>query len=113
RRLGFQEKLEEYEQFVSRRMKFWAALVFCIAVPSEIPGYLFGSLRYPFPKFLGAIAIAEAIYALGIVLAGDSLITAEPLPLIATVVVLIAILVTARFLLRTQKRSKSRAATSR
>lgn len=113
RRLGLQEKLEKYEQYVSGRMKFWAALVFCIAVPSEIPGYLFGSLRYPFTKFLGAIAIAEAIYALGIVIAGESLIAAEPLPLIAAVAILIIILVTARFLLRTQKRRrKSRAATS-
>src|SRR5688572_10804588 len=55
-RLGYRETLDEYQQFVSKRMKFWAAVLFCIAVPSEIPGYLFGGLRYPFMKFLGAIA---------------------------------------------------------
>jgi uncharacterized membrane protein YdjX (TVP38/TMEM64 family) len=72
-RLGYQETLDEYQQFVSKRMKFWTAFLFCIAVPSEVPGYLFGGLRYPFLKFLGAIAIAEAIYAFGIVIAGQNL----------------------------------------
>ena len=77
-RLGYRKTLDEYHQFVSKRMKFWSAVLFCIAVPSEIPGYLFGGLRYPFLKFLGAIAIAEAIYAVGIVIAGESLIAAKP-----------------------------------
>ena len=62
-RLGYQNKLSKYQQFVSRRMKFWTTILFCIAVPSEIPGYILGGLRYPFLKFLGAIAIAESIYA--------------------------------------------------
>ena len=112
RRLGLQEKLDRYGQFVSQRMTFWAAVVFCIAIPSEIPGYLFGGLRYPFLKFLGAIAIAEAIYAFGIVIAGESLLAAKPLPLIATVATLIMILIAARLLLRPQKKRKSRRATS-
>jgi uncharacterized membrane protein YdjX (TVP38/TMEM64 family) len=57
---GYEDKLEKYEQYVSQRMRFWAVVLFCIAIPSEIPGYLFGSMRYSFPKFLLAIAIAEA-----------------------------------------------------
>ncbi len=84
-RLGYRETLDEYQQFVSKRMKFWATVLFCLAVPSEIPGYVFGGLRYPFVKFLGAIAIAESIYAFGIVIAGQSLVTAKPFPLIVIV----------------------------
>jgi uncharacterized membrane protein YdjX (TVP38/TMEM64 family) len=106
-RLGYQETLDDYQQFVSKRMKFWAAVLFCIAVPSEIPGYLFGGLRYPFLKFLGAIAIAEAIYAFGIVIAGQSLMAAKPFPLLAIVAILIIIGAGARLLLRTLKKRKS------
>ena len=112
-RLGYRKTLDEYHQFVSKRMKFWSAVLFCIAVPSEIPGYLFGGLRYPFLKFLGAIAIAEAIYAVGIVIAGQSLIAAKPFPLIAAVALLIIIAVVARLLLQTLKKQKSREASSR
>jgi uncharacterized membrane protein YdjX (TVP38/TMEM64 family) len=107
-RLGYQETLDEYQQFVSKRMKFWTAVLFCIAVPSEIPGYLFGGLHYPFLKFLGAIAIAEAIYAFGIVIAGQNLMAAKPFPLLAVVAILIIIGAGARFLLRTLKKRRSR-----
>jgi uncharacterized membrane protein YdjX (TVP38/TMEM64 family) len=106
-RWGYRERLAEYQQFVSKRMKFWAAVLFCIAVPSEIPGYLFGGLRYPFLKFLGAIAIAESIYAFGIVIAGQSLVAAKPFSLITIVAILIIIAVGARLLLQTFKKRKS------
>ena len=106
-RFGYRETLDEYQQFVSKRMKFWAAVLFCIAVPSEIPGYLFGGLHYPFLKFLGAIAIAESIYAFGIVIAGQSLVAAKPFPLIAIVAILIIVAVGARSLLKTLKKQKS------
>jgi uncharacterized membrane protein YdjX (TVP38/TMEM64 family) len=106
-RLGYQEKLEKYQQFVSRRMKFWATILFCLAVPSEIPGYLLGGLHYPFWKFLAAIALAESIYAFGIVIAGQSLVSANPLSLITMIAILILILISARLLLRKVRRAKS------
>lgn len=106
-RWGYQERLEKYQQFVSRRMKFWTTVLFCIAVPSEIPGYLLGGLRYPFLKFLGAIALAESIYAFGVVIAGQSLVAAKPLPLISMIAVLVIILISARLLLRKVRKPKS------
>jgi uncharacterized membrane protein YdjX (TVP38/TMEM64 family) len=105
--VGYKERLEEYQQFVSKRMKFWAVLLFCFAIPSEVPGYLFGGAHYPFLKFLAAIAIAEAVYALGLVVVGESLVTFKPLPLIATVGILIVIAVGAGLLLRALKKRKS------
>lgn len=105
-RMGYQKKLNDYQQFVSQKMKFRTAVLFCIAVPSEIPGYLFGGLRYPFWKFLTAIAIAESIYAFGIVIAGESLLGDNPLPLLAIIVVLIAIGITARWLLNTLRKKR-------
>src|SRR5687767_6560524 len=105
-RLGYQETLDKYQQFVSKRMKFWSVLLFCFAVPSEVPGYVFGGLHYPFLKFLGAIAIVESIYAFGIVIAGENLVAAKPLSLLTTVAVLIVIGVSARLLLRRLKKRK-------
>jgi uncharacterized membrane protein YdjX (TVP38/TMEM64 family) len=105
-RMGYQETLDRYQQFVSKRMKFWSVLLFCFAVPSEVPGYLFGGLHYPFLKFLGAIAIVESIYAFGIVIAGESLVADKPLSLLATVASLIAIGLAARWLLRRLKKRK-------
>ena len=106
-RLGYQDTLDKYQQFVSKRMKFWSVLLFCFAVPSEIPGYLFGGLHYPFLKFLGAIAIVESIYAFGVVIAGQNLVADKPLSLLAMVAILIVIWVIARWLLRTLKKRKS------
>ncbi len=107
--LGYRDTLERYQQFASKRMKFWAALLFCFAVPSEVPGILFGGVRYPFLKFVAAMAIAEAIYALGLVIAGESLVAAKPLPLFATMGILIVIALGAGFALRTiQKRKTGR-----
>jgi uncharacterized membrane protein YdjX (TVP38/TMEM64 family) len=105
--VGYKKTLEEYQQFVSQRMKFWAVLLFCFAVPSEVPGYLFGGVHYPFLKFLAAIAIAESIYAFGLVVVGESLVAFKPLPLVATVGILIVITVGAGLLLRTLKKRKS------
>jgi uncharacterized membrane protein YdjX (TVP38/TMEM64 family) len=106
-RLGYQETLDKYQHFVSKRMNFWTVLLFCLAVPSEVPGYLFGGLHYPFLKFLGAIAIVEAIYALGIVIAGQNLVADKPFSLLATVAILIVIGLAARLLLRNLKKRKS------
>lgn len=105
--LGYKNTLAEYQQFVSKRMKFWAVLLFCIAVPSEVPGFLFGGVHYPFLKFLAAIAIAESIYAFGLVVAGESLVAAKPVPLFATVGILIVIALGAGVLLRALKKRKS------
>jgi uncharacterized membrane protein YdjX (TVP38/TMEM64 family) len=106
-RLGYQGTLEHYQQFASKRMKFWAVLLFCFAVPSEVPGYLFGGLHYPFWKFFGAIAIVEAIYAFGIVIAGENLVADKPASLLVTVAILIVIAIVARWLLRRLKKRKS------
>lgn len=106
-RTGYADKLEKYRGYVSKRMKFWAVLLFCIAVPSEIPGYLFGTMHYPFLKFLAAMAIAEAGYAFGIVVAGDSLAIDQPLHFLVAAGVLAAVAVAAGLAMRARKR-KSR-----
>lgn len=106
-RSGYADKLAKYQDYVSQRMKFWAVLLFCIAVPSEIPGYLFGTMHYPFPKFLAAIAIAEVGYAIGIVVAGESLAIDRPLPFFIAVGILAVVAVLAGLVLRAARKHKS------
>ncbi len=106
-RWGYKEKLEQYEEYVSRRMKFWMVLLFCFAVPSEIPGYVLGGVRYSFWKFLPAIAVTEGIYALGVVFAGESLLADKPLPLIIILGALILIGSVAGILFRKFRKRRS------
>jgi uncharacterized membrane protein YdjX (TVP38/TMEM64 family) len=106
-RWGYKEKLEKYEEYVSRRMKFWMVLLFCFAVPSEIPGYVLGGVHYSYWRFVVAMAVTEAIYALGLVFAGESLLADRPLPLIFIVAALILIGAGAGMLFRKLRKRRS------
>jgi uncharacterized membrane protein YdjX (TVP38/TMEM64 family) len=59
--------MERYEGLITQRASFGLVLLFQMAVPSEIPGYLLGLLRYHFGKYLAALALAELPYALATV----------------------------------------------
>lgn len=106
-RLGYEKVLKKYQQLLSKRMRFWLVLLVCFAVPSEIPGYLFGGMHYPFWKFLVAAAIAEGVYALGLIVAGESLLASNPLPFLVIVGVLIVIGAGTSWLLRVIKNRKA------
>ncbi len=77
-RLGYQHKLEKYQRFVSSEMTFWKVLLFCLMVPSEVPGYLFGGAHYSLVKFLLAIGIAEAAYAFILVMTLENALALRP-----------------------------------
>lgn len=72
-----EQKIARYQQLVSRKAHFWMVLLFCLAVPSEIPGYVFGTLRYPFGRFMIAIALSEALYAAAALLVARNLLRQE------------------------------------
>ncbi len=74
--------LGRYETFITTRTPFRLVLLFQLAVPSEIPGYLFGLARYPFLKFIGALALAELPYALATVYAGSAFMQRRLIPLV-------------------------------
>lgn len=69
-RLASPSLLARYEEFVSQRPPFGLVLLFQLALPSEIPGYLLGLVRYPFPRYLLALALAELPYAAATVYLG-------------------------------------------
>ena len=55
------------EDRLSARAPFWMVLLLQLAVPSEIPGYVLGSLRYRFPAYFLALALAELPFAIAAV----------------------------------------------
>jgi uncharacterized membrane protein YdjX (TVP38/TMEM64 family) len=60
-------RVKYYEDRLTARAPFWMIVLLQLAVPSEIPGYVLGSLRYRFPRYLLALALAELPFAIGAV----------------------------------------------
>ena len=82
RSLASTKALGRYEAVVSAKSSFGIVLLFQLAVPSEIPGYVFGLARLPFARFLGALALAELPYALATVYAGSAFMERRLVPLV-------------------------------
>lgn len=74
-----EEKIANWRYQVQGRTKFVHILLFQAAVPSEIPGYVLGILRYTFPLYLTALAITELPYALAAVYLGESFLRGQSL----------------------------------
>ncbi|MGI9205065.1 MAG: TVP38/TMEM64 family protein [Woeseiaceae bacterium] len=67
-----EEKIAGWENQVSQRTRFLHILIFQAVVPSEIPGYLLGILRYRFLFYLAALGITEIPYAVATIYLGES-----------------------------------------
>ena len=69
-RLLSPEHLARYEEFVSRRAPFGLVLLFQLALPSEVPGYLLGLARYPFALYFLSLSLGELPYAVATIYLG-------------------------------------------
>lgn len=67
-------RVARYENKLAATAGFPLILLFQIAVPSEIPGYVLGALKYHFGRFAAARAIAELPFAVGAVYLGESFV---------------------------------------
>lgn len=65
-------RISNFEEKLTRHAKFIHILLFQAALPSEIPGYVLGTLHYRFLLYLIALAVTELPYALGTVYLGSS-----------------------------------------
>lgn len=74
--------LSRYERVITRDAPFGLVVLFQLAAPSELPGYLLGLVRYSFPRYLAVVAAAELPYAIGTVVLGDSFLERRLLPFI-------------------------------
>ena len=92
-----EQKIAAWERELGERSRFIHILIFQAAVPSEIPGYVLGILRYRFPLYLTALALTEIPYAIATVYLGESFLEGE-----STVFILlgIAVIVLGVFLLQ-------------
>ncbi len=77
------EKLRPYEARLSGIVSFRHILLFQLALPSEIPGYVLGLLAYPFRVYVAALAIAELPFAVGSVYLGEGFLQRNALLMIA------------------------------
>lgn len=65
-------RIRDYERRARGLVSFRRVLLFQLAVPSEIPGYVLGLAGCPFRKFLLAMALGELPFAAGAVFLGES-----------------------------------------
>ena len=66
--------IERYENLIPRRASFGFVLLLQLALPSEVPGYLLGLMRYHFWRYIAALALAELPYAVATIYLGASFI---------------------------------------
>jgi uncharacterized membrane protein YdjX (TVP38/TMEM64 family) len=67
---------------ISERTPFTLVLLFQLALPSEVPGYVLGVAGYRFSKYLLALALAELPFAAGTVYLGASFLEGRALALV-------------------------------
>ncbi len=70
-----------YADRVSQAAPFGLVLLFQLGLPSEIPGYVLGMVRYRFAKYLLALVLAELPYAAATVFLGVSFLEGRTLVL--------------------------------
>jgi uncharacterized membrane protein YdjX (TVP38/TMEM64 family) len=90
-----EETIASWQTSVSEHLRFFQVFLFQAVVPSEIPGYLLGILRYRFPLYLLALGITEIPYAIATVYLGESFLKGH-----GTIIILVGIglLILAAFL---------------
>lgn len=85
-----EDQLRRYEKRLAAGAPFLVILLFQLALPSEVPGYVVGVLRSRFSTYLAALALAELPFAAGAVYLGESFIRRERGALVAMGLLLIA-----------------------
>jgi uncharacterized membrane protein YdjX (TVP38/TMEM64 family) len=89
--LVHEEQLRRYEKRMAASAPFAVLLLFQMALPSEVPGYVVGVLRSRFLTYLAALAVAELPFAAGAVFLGESFINGNRRGLVAAGLLLIAV----------------------
>lgn len=88
--LTAEEGLRRLESAVNSQTPLSLVLLLQLALPSEIPGYLLGLVRYPLARYLIALAVAELPYALATVVLGASFLERRSGLLLAVGLALVA-----------------------
>jgi uncharacterized membrane protein YdjX (TVP38/TMEM64 family) len=83
RALTSPDALDRFENHISSRAPFGLVLLFQLAMPSEVPGYVLGVARYRFVKYILILGLVELPFSIGTVQLGASFIEQRSWLLIA------------------------------
>ncbi len=83
RALTSDDAVDRFEHRISSRAPFGLVLLFQLAMPSEVPGYVLGVARYSFFKYIVILGMVELPFAIGTVLLGASFLNRQTLMLLA------------------------------
>jgi len=89
-----------YEDRFARRMPFHVVVLVQLSLPSEIPGYLLGVVRYSFVRYLAALGLVELAYGLVTIYLGGNFLERRIVPILAGVTALALVTVWAAYTLR-------------
>lgn len=96
------DSLARYEQRFARHMPFYVVLLVQLSLPSEIPGYLLGLVRYSFARYLAALGIVELAYGIVTVYLGQGVLERRLVPVLAGLTLLALVTVGAAYALRSR-----------
>ena len=68
------DALNKLEAYLPANAPLWMIVLLQLALPSEIPGYVLGLLRFPFTRYAVALGLAELPYTLATVYLGSSFV---------------------------------------
>lgn len=104
------EALRRLESRIPDNAPLWLITLLQLALPSEIPGYVLGLVRYPFFRYVLALGLAELPYTFATVYLGASFVEGRVgLILITGALIALLSLVTFYVLHRTLRDAHSRA----
>ena len=83
RALTSHDALDRFENRISSRAPFGLVLLFQLAMPSEVPGYVLGIARYQFLKYILILGMVELPFAIGTVQLGASFVQQRSYMLLA------------------------------
>lgn len=89
-------KIEYYRKKIPEGFEFIFILLFRLALPSEIPGYVLGVLRYHFWKYFLATLLAELPFGIIAIYASNAFVYKRP-GLFASLVILSLLIVVVMF----------------
>jgi uncharacterized membrane protein YdjX (TVP38/TMEM64 family) len=97
--------LNRLEHRIRSDTPFSLILMFQLGLPSEIPGYLLGLVRYPFGRYLLALAIVELPYTVATIYLGAGVVGANSGLVLVIGLSAVVLSVSAFYLLRKRLRA--------
>jgi uncharacterized membrane protein YdjX (TVP38/TMEM64 family) len=101
--------LQRFEHRVHRHTRFWLVVLLQLALPSEIPGYLLGFIKYPLSRYILALGIAELPYTVATVRLGASFVAGQSRVILAAGISIALLSLAAFYVLHHVTREKSAA----